>query len=67
MGFWHRIIFTTCAVSVGVVLGGCEPSAQSAADDALLDFVKGGVDLSLSITSNAGVTTVTMLLVRGQS
>jgi LysM repeat protein len=33
MGFWHRIIFTACAVSVGVVLGGCEPSAQSAADD----------------------------------
>jgi len=33
MGFWHRIIFTACAVSVGVVLGGCEPPAQSAADD----------------------------------
>jgi LysM repeat protein len=33
MGFWHRIIFTACAVSIGVVLGGCEPSAQSAADD----------------------------------
>src|ERR1017187_10334149 len=33
MGFWHCIIFTACAVSIGVVLGGCEPSAQSAADD----------------------------------
>ena len=33
MDFWHRIIFTACTVSVGLMLGGCEPSAQSAADD----------------------------------
>ena len=33
MGFCHRIIFSAGAAALGVVLGGCEPSAQSAADD----------------------------------
>ncbi len=33
MEFWHRIIFVACAASVGLLAAGCEPSAQSAADD----------------------------------
>jgi LysM repeat protein len=33
MEFWHRIIFSAAAASLGVVLAGCEPSAQSVADD----------------------------------
>jgi LysM repeat protein len=33
MGFWDRIIFSAATASLGVVLAGCEPSAQSAADD----------------------------------
>ena len=33
MKFWGRTIFSVCAVCLGVVLGGCEPSGQGAADD----------------------------------
>ncbi|MEJ0088522.1 MAG: LysM peptidoglycan-binding domain-containing protein [Limisphaerales bacterium] len=33
MEFWHRIILSACAASVGLLAAGCEPSAQSAADD----------------------------------
>jgi LysM repeat protein len=33
MEFWHRILFSAAAASLGVVLAGCEPSAQSVADD----------------------------------
>jgi LysM repeat protein len=33
MAFWHRILFSAAAAGLGVALAGCEPSAQSAADD----------------------------------
>src|SRR5271156_4930453 len=33
MEFCNRIIFSTFAVCLGIVLGGCEPSGQSAVDD----------------------------------
>ena len=33
MKFWGRTIFSVCAVCLGVVLGGCDPSGQGAADD----------------------------------
>ena len=33
MGFCHRIIFSACAAVLGVALGGCEPSTQSAAEE----------------------------------
>jgi LysM repeat protein len=33
MRFWHRIVFSFAAAGLGVGLGGCEPSGQSAADD----------------------------------
>jgi LysM repeat protein len=33
MEFWNRTVFSTFAVCLGVALGGCEPSGQSAADD----------------------------------
>jgi len=34
MDFWNRSVFSACAVWFGAVWSGCEPSAQSAADDA---------------------------------
>jgi LysM repeat protein len=33
MKSWHRTVFCACAASLGVALGGCEPSGQSAVDD----------------------------------
>jgi LysM repeat protein len=33
MKFWHRILFSAAAATLGVALAGCEPSMQSTADD----------------------------------
>ena len=33
MEFWNRAVFSALAVCLGIALGGCEPSGQSAADD----------------------------------